>query len=60
MTLEETIRLYPDMERLVIKGMDNRIKMVYNKEEIPLNLLFKLTYHTYLNDNGDLDVKMRV
>lgn len=60
MVLEESLKLYPNIERLVIIGSDNRIKLIYNKEEIPLNLLFEKVYHIHLNTNGDLDVKMKV
>lgn len=60
MTLEEALKLRYDMERLVIKGLDNRIKMVYNKEEIPSELLKKQIYDAYLTNYGDLDVKMKL
>lgn len=60
MTLEEILRLYPDMQRLVIKGIDNRIKLIYNKEEILLKLKSKQAYNPYLRSDGDLDVTMKL
>lgn len=60
MTLEEALKLRYDMKRFVIKGLDNRIKMVYNKEEIPSELLKKQIYDVYLTNYGDLDVKMKL
>lgn len=60
MTLEEALKLRYDMKRFVIKGLDNRIKMIYNKEEIPSELLKKQIYDAYLTNYGDLDVKMNL
>lgn len=60
MVLKEIIRKYPDMQRLVIKGIDKRIKTIYNKEEIPSELLRKQIYGAYLRDDGDLDIQMHL
>lgn len=60
MELSTIIKNHPSLERLVIKGIDNRIKLIYNKEEIPLELKSKQVYNVYLRSDGDLDVIMRI
>lgn len=60
MELSTVIKNHPSLERLVIKGIDNRIKLIYNKEEIPLELKLKQVYNAYLRSDGDLDVIMRI
>lgn len=60
MVLEKVLKKYPEMKRLIIKGLDNRINLIYNKEEIPLDILPKQIYDAYLTNYGDLDVKMKL
>lgn len=60
MILSEVLMKCPNMIRLVVKGKDSRIKKIYNKEEIPTDILKNHVYTAYLRKDGDLDVQMDI
>lgn len=61
MTLSQLLKDSPAYKRVVLIGVDSRIKKIYDKDKsIPESYLSMKVWGQYLRPDGDFDVKVNL